>query len=152
MKPAVSALFLSLLVQDPVCDHGTRGPSSPIDLKEVARVHAEMSRAVESFRVERPESLTWPPFESGLPACRIRKSRRHRVAALPPDMKPLLFAPAGSAVPPDALLVATRARSLRDVSIPADPQLAGRFGVACVPTLVRPLSATEVELTEGDGP
>ena len=152
MRPFASALLLSLMAQEPVCDHGTRGPAAPVNLREVARLHDEMSRHVDSLKVNPPSDLAWPAFESGLPACRTRKVRRHSVVPLPSGMKPLFFAPAGSAIPPDALWVATKARSIRDVAIPADPHLAARLGVTCAPTLVRPISATEVELLEGGGP
>ena len=152
MRPLASALFLAWVVQEPVCDHGSRGPTAAIHLKDVARFHQEMSQPLGVLDVERPAGVAWPAFDSGLPACRSRKTRRQVVESLPPGMKPLLFAPAGSGLPPDALLVATRARSLREVSIPADPALAARFGVLCHPTLVRPMSSSEVELTEGERP
>jgi hypothetical protein len=152
MRSLASALLFALVVQEPVCDHGTRGPSAAIHLKDVARFHDEMSQPLGELGVERPAGVTWPAFDSGLPACRSRKTRRQRVESLPPGMKPLLFAPAGSDVPSDVLLVATRARSLREVSSPADPGLAARLGVLCHPTFVRPVSTTEVELTEGERP
>ena len=152
MKPAASALLLALLFQDPVCDHGTRGASRPVDLKEVSRVHAEAARAFDTYRFDRPGSVTMPGFDSGLPHCRARTTRRVRVESLPPELKPLYFAPAGTNAPDGALLVVTRARSVADVTIPADPELAARFGVRCAPTHVRPVSPTEVELTEGGAP
>jgi hypothetical protein len=67
-------------------------------------------------------------------------------------MKPLYFAPAGSRVPEGALHVVTRARSIAEVSLPADRELTARFGVRCAPTFVLAVSATEVELTEGGNP
>ena len=152
MKPAASAILLALLVQEPVCDHGTRGASRPVDLEAVARIHAEAARAFDSHRFDRPASVSLPAFDAGLPYCRMRATRRVRVEPLPPEMKSLLFAPAGTETPADAILVVTRARSMADISIPADPELAARFGVRCAPTFVRPLSATEVELTEGGTP
>jgi hypothetical protein len=152
MKAAASALLLALMSQDPVCDHGVRGSTSPVDLREVARLHAETARAFDSMSFARSGVFTLPPFDSRLPSCRGRTVRRVRVALLPPEMKPLYFASAGSAAPGDALLVATRARSLADVSVPADPELVERFGVRCSPTLVRPVGTTEVELVEGESP
>src|SRR5262245_15223736 len=152
MKRAGSAILLALLVQEPVCDHGIRGDSKSVDLEQVARIHEEAGRAFRSFSFDRPESTFLPAFDSGLPFCRSRTVRRARVEPLPPEMKPLYFASAGSEPPEGALLVVTRARSIADVSIPADPELAARFGVRCAPTLVRPVSATEVELTEGGRP
>lgn len=150
MKPAASVVFLALMAQEPVCDHGSRGPSAPVNLREVERIHAEMAAALDSMSAARPEPFGWPAFESGLPACRAVRTRRHRVDLLPAGMTPLLFAPAGADVPPGALHVVTRARSIRDLPIPADPALAARLGVRCAPTLVRPVSSTEVELAEGD--
>lgn len=152
MKAAGSAILALLLVQEPVCDHGSRGASNPVDLKTVARLHAELTRDFEAFVSPPPERSPIPAFDSGLPACRARSTRRVRVEPLPPEMKPLHFAPAGSRIPPDALLVVTRARSIVEVALPADPELAARFGVRCSPTFVRPLTATEVELTEGGTP
>jgi hypothetical protein len=152
MKAAGSAILALLLVQDPVCDHGSRGDSRTVDLKSVARLHAELAREVDAFAVPPPERTSIPAFDSGLPACRARSTRRVRVDPLPSEMKPLYFAPAGSAVPADTLLVVTRARSILEVSIPADRELAARFGVRCAPTFVRPVTPAEVELTEGGHP
>ncbi|HKS17032.1 MAG TPA: hypothetical protein VJU16_06950 [Planctomycetota bacterium] len=152
MKPAASAILLAFLVQEPVCDHGVRGASTAVDLNEVARIYEETKRAFRSFSFDRPVPHALPGFDSGLPFCRSRTVRRARIESLPPEMKPLYFAPAGSETPEGALLVVTRARSIADVSIPADPELARRFGVRCSPTFVRPVSATEVELTEGGRP
>lgn len=149
MKPAASALLMALLVQDPVCDHGSRGAARPVDLKEVARIHGELRKAFHSFAFDPKVPFSVPSFESGLPACRSRATRRTRVEPLPSGMKPLYFAPAGIDVPPDAIHIVTRARSLAEVSVPADPELTARFGIRCSPTLVRPVSPTEVELEEG---
>lgn len=149
MKPVASALLLSLLVQDPVCDHGSRGATRPVDLKEVERLHQEAARAFESLSFPSAPDFSWPSFDSGLPACRSRAVRRLRVETLPPEMKPLLFAPAGSETPSEVIRVATRARSIAEASIPADKELAARFGVRCWPSLVRPVTSSEVEITEG---
>lgn len=152
MKPAASAILVALLVQEPVCDHGTRGAHRAVDLEAIARIHAEAARAFGAFAFDRSDSVSWARFDSGLPQCRLRATRRVRVEPLPPEMKPLFFAPAGTETPADAILVVTRARSIADMSIPADKELSARFGVRCAPTHVRPLSPTEVELTEGGTP
>lgn len=152
MKSAGSAILLALLVQDPACDHGNRGACRPVDLKAVALVHREAARVFDSFAFDRPGPTARQGFDSGLPYCRARGTRRIRVETLPPEIQPLYFAPAGSATPPGAILVVTRARSIADVSIPADPELAARFGVRCAPTHVRPVSSTEVDLAEGESP
>ena len=152
MKPAGSAILALLLVQDPVCDHGSRGAAHPVDLKAVARLHSELAREFDQFVSPPPGRFSIPAFDSGLPACRSRSTRRVKVDPLPSEMKPLYFAPAGGAVPADALLVVTRARSVLDVSLPADRELAARFGVRCAPTFVRPVASGQVELTEGGTP
>lgn len=136
MKAAVSALLLALLVQDPVCDHGSRGTTRPVDLKEVARIHEEVARAFDSFSFLRPTSISLPSLEPGLPSCRSNNVRRVRVEPLPAELKSLYF---GTGEPPtDAIHVVT-----------ADPELVARFGLRCAPTVVRRVSETEVELTEG---
>jgi hypothetical protein len=152
MRSAASAILAALLVQDPACDHGSRGASRPIDLREVARLHEEASRAFDSLSAVRAESFSFPPFDSGLPSCRARAVRRMRVEPLPLEMKPLYFAPAGSEPPDDAFLVATKARSVAETSLVADKELAARFGVRCSPSFVRLLAATEIEITEGGAP
>jgi hypothetical protein len=153
MKAVASAMLLALAVQDEdVCDHGTRGASRPVDLRQVARLHAEMTRSFKSLSVRPPATFSFPAFDSGLPACRSRTSRRVRVASLPAEMKPLLFAPEGTRVPPGHVHVTTRARSLKDVSAPADRELVERFGVRCVPTVVRPVRDEEADLIEGETP
>jgi hypothetical protein len=133
-------------------DHGARGATASVDLDQVARIHGEAARAFRSFSFDRPVLNSLPAFDSGLPFCRSRSVRRVSVEPVPPEMTPLYFASAGSETPEGALLVVTRARSIADVSIPADPELAKRFGVRCAPTFVRPVSPTEVELTEGGRP
>lgn len=138
MRAAASALLLALLVQDPVCDHGSRGATRPVDLKEVARIHEEVVRAFDSFSLLRPTSFSLPSFEPGLPSCRSNNVRRVRVEPLPAELSLLYFGATGSKPPPGALHVVT-----------ADPELVARLGVRCAPTAVRRVSDTEVELTEG---
>src|SRR5262245_49404765 len=111
-----------------------------------------MSRTFDSLSISRPPPFAYPAFDSGLPACRSRATRRMRVDELPPEMKPLYFASEGSDVPPGSLHVTTRSRSIRDVAIPADRELTAHFGVRCAPTLVKPVSPVEVELMEGESP
>ena len=145
---AASAALLVLLGQDPVCDHGTRGAARPVDLREVARLHRDSARAFE-LSVDRPSRVTLPGFDSGLPSCRRRQTRTVRVESLPPDLKPLYFATAGSEIPADSILVATKARSVSDAPLLATTEVAARFGVRCVPTRVRPVGPADVELEEG---
>ena len=153
MKAAVSAVLLALVVQDAdVCDHGTRGASRPVDLKQVARIHDEMTRTIKSLEAPAPTTFKFPAFDSGLPSCRSRSIRRIRIAYLPPEMKPLFFAPEGTRVPLDHVHVTTRARSLKDAAVPADRELVERLGVRCVPTVVRPVNEEEAELIEGETP
>ncbi|HEY3225700.1 MAG TPA: hypothetical protein VGK61_01735 [Planctomycetota bacterium] len=150
MKAAGSLLLVAFVVQEPVCEHPTRGESRPVDLGAVARVHAQVERTFEDLQQDRAVPYLPSTFDSGLPACRTRGKRRIRVQTLPAEMRPLLFAPAETRTPPGAILIATRARSIADIAIPADPELAARFGVRCAPTLVRPVGPEEVELVEGD--
>ena len=153
MKAAASAVLLALVVQDAdMCDHGTRGVSRPVDLRQVARLHDEMARTLKSLNAPSPATFTFPAFDSGLPACRSRSTRRIPVDSLLAEMKPLLFAPEGIRVPPDHLHVTTRARSMKDVGVPADRELVVRFGVRCVPTVVRPVQEDEADLIEGEAP
>jgi len=150
MRAAGSLFLIAFAVQEPVCEHPTRGESRPLDLGVVGRIHAQVEKSFEDLRQDRAVPYLASAFDSGLPACRTRATRRARVQALPPEMTSLLFAPAETRTPPGAILVATRARIVADISIPADPELAARFGVRCAPTLVRPLGPEEVELVEGD--
>jgi hypothetical protein len=152
MKAAASVILAALVAQDPMCDHGSRGPSRPIDLREVERIHDEMRRAFDSLGAVRGDDFKLPSFDSGLPSCRARSVRRVRVEPLPPEMKPLYFAPAGHEAPGDALLVATQARSVADAALLADKELAARFGVRCSPSFVRLLTPSEIEITEGGAP
>jgi len=150
MKAVASLFWVAFVVQEPICEHPTRGESRPVDLGAVARVHAQAKRSFEDLQTDRAVPYLSSGFDSGLPACRTRGTRRVRVPPLPAEMKSLLFAPAELSTPPGAILIATRARTVTAVSIPADPELAARFGVRCAPTLVRPVSPEEVELDEGD--
>lgn len=138
MRAAASALMLALLVQDPVCDHGSRGATRPVVLKEVARIHEEVVRAFDSFSILRPTAFSLPSIKSRLPSCRSHNVRRVRVEPIPAELSLLYFGAAESEPPPRAIHVVT-----------ADPELVARFGVRCVPTAVQRVSDTEVELTEG---
>src|SRR5262245_10360199 len=126
---AVSSALLLLLGQDAVCDHGTRGAARPVDLREVARIHQEVARDFNSLALARTSPFSLPGFDSGLPHCRGRRTRTVRVESLPPDLKPLYFAPAGSDAPADSILVATRAQSVSDAALLAVPEVTNRFGV-----------------------
>ena len=149
MKAAASLIFLVLVVQDPVCDHGIRGASRPVDLTAVGRAHALAAKAF-ILAVENAAAVPSLKFDSGLPHCRGRSVRRLRVDRLPEGMKTLHFAPAGTPPPEGALPVATSVRSVSEAFLTAAPELAARFGIRCAPTLVKPLSPEEVELVEGE--
>jgi hypothetical protein len=151
MKAASAALLL-LLGQDAVCDHGTRGPARPVDLREAARIQDEVVRGFTAPSLPRMSQAPLPSFDSGLPSCRARRTRTVRVASLPPDLKPLYFAPAGTEVPAEAILVASRARTVADAPLLAVREVTERFGIRCAPTWVRRVGPDEVELAEGGGP
>jgi hypothetical protein len=136
--------------RDEIHVHAARGRTVPVSLDRVARaredVAARLARAVDAaaaFPADRP-------YESGLPACGARRTRRVRTAVPEPLVgRSLSFAPEGSFAAAD-VRIATSAPSLRglDADALADPALAGRLDVRCRPTLVRLISEVELELVE----
>jgi hypothetical protein len=133
-----------------ICTHPTRGESRAVSLEAVGRAQDDVKRRL---------SLSWDkslrinaetPFDSGLPACGLRQTRRIRTT-LPADIvgKTIAFAP-GDRLPAADVRVATSARRIFDVQADAlaDRTLTERLGVRCAPTLVRALSEVELELVE----
>lgn len=139
MRTLASAALAALLVQEAVHDHGTRGAVRPIDLAAVARVH---ERAIKAFAwtAPRAEAAILNPATPDWPACRFRSTRRAKVEPLPEGLPPLYFAKAGRPAPEGALAVGSA----------GDREAGARLGVRCLPTLVRRIDATEVELVEGE--
>ncbi len=148
MKPAVSVLAL-LLIQDPACDHGTKGDSKAVDFDAVAKAHRDAAKAfaVRVGKAAFADGLD-QPFDSGLPACRVRETRKVKVEQIPAALvgKRITFGPESKG----DLWVVTKAKRWRDLSsgVPASRELAARLGVRCVPVSVKVLSATEVEIAE----
>lgn len=138
-------------VREHVCRHPSKGATRRIDLGQVRRAQASIREAF-AFSAAKAERVSLDgPFESGLPAC-ATAGRRRAAVVTPPEMagRTLAFAPEGK-FPQADLRVATSARRVRDVEADAlaDPALAARLGVRCVPTVVRILSEVELELVEG---
>ena len=136
--------------QESVCVHPARGDSKAMSLDAVARAQDEVKRRL-SISWEKSTKLSLDaPFDSGLPACGTRQTRRIRTI-LPPDLvgKTLAFAPADR-MPAADVRVATSARKIIDVQADAlaDKTLTERLGVRCAPTLVRAISEVELELVE----
>ncbi len=148
--PLVAICMIWAAQEDSVCVHPTRGDSHAVSLDAVGRAQDDIKHRL---------ALSWEssmklggeqPFDSGLPACGSRKTRRFRTA-LPPDMvgKTIAFAPSDRM--PDAdVRVATSVRKLIDVQADAlaDRTLIERLDVRCAPTIVRGLSEVELELVE----
>lgn len=136
--------------EDAVCHHADRGESRMVDLDAVARAQDEVKRRL-SFGWEKAPRLTADqPFESGLPACSGRQTRRLRTS-VPAELvgKSIAFAPSDRMFKAD-VRVATSARRIveLDADALADRALSERLGVRCTPTLVRAISEVELELAE----
>jgi hypothetical protein len=142
--------LLSAAPAEEVHAHAARGRTAPVSLDRVARaqqdVAVRLARAADlaaAFPADRP-------YESGLPACGARRTRRVRTK-VPEALvgRSLSFAPEGRFAAAD-VRVATSAPSLRGLNADAlaDPALAERLEVRCRPTLVRLISEVELELLE----
>lgn len=154
MSGKAAALFaLCLLCAAPAEEvhvHPTRGAAAPLSLDRVARARRDVAlrfaRAAEkaaAFSID-------APFESGLPSCGPRRTRRVRTPLHAGLVgRSFSFAPEGRFAAAD-VRVATSARSLRTLEADAlaDRELAGRLDVRCRPTLVRVISEVELELVE----
>lgn len=136
--------------QETVCVHPTRGDSKAVSLEAVARAQDEVKRRLAVSWEKSMKLSAESPFDSGLPACRTRQTRRVRTT-LPAEVVGKTFAFAPSERLPEAdVRVATSARRILDARADAlaDPALVERLGVRCSPTLVRALSEVELELVE----
>lgn len=136
--------------QETVCVHPTRGDSKAVSLEAVARAQEEVQRRLGASWEQSTKLSVDSPFDSSLPACRTRQSRRVRTS-LPAEVvgKTFAFAPA-ERMPEADVRVATFARRILDARADAlaDPALVERLGVRCSPTLVRAISEVELELVE----
>lgn len=146
--------------------HGGRGDSHPIDLAAIERGYDEVESAVRRNlkrrirrEIRRPATSAKPGFDSGLPSCRSRSTRRVRLA------RPLRGAMRGRAVwffdgkdpdrvrmpskilsDKDAIIFCVRLTRLEDLGRLrkrlgrkvrlAPGRLAGALGVRCAPSVV----------------
>lgn len=143
-------LFVCAFQEDPVCDHPDRGNARTVSLETISRAQEDVKRRLA---VSWDRSLTLsadPSFDSGLPACGPKRTRRVQTR-LPPEIvgKTIAFAPADRMLQAD-VRAATSARRLLDVQADAlaDRALVERLDVRCAPTLVRCVSEVELELVE----
>jgi hypothetical protein len=139
-----------VLWDEDVCTHPARGDSTAVSLEAVGKAQDEVKRRLavswdKSFKISADG-----PYESGLPACGFRQTRRIRTQ-LPPELvgKSIGFGPSDR-IPPADIRVATSARRILEVQADAmaDRMLSERLGVRCSPTLIRALSEVELELVE----
>lgn len=139
-----------LLWDEEVCNHPARGDSKPVSLEAVARAQEDVKKRLALSWDKSLKISADAPFESGLPGCGGRQTRRVRTAL--PDAfvgKSVGFGP-NDRIPSADVRVATSARRILDVHADAlaDRMLIERLGVRCTPTLVRALSEVELELVE----
>jgi len=146
----VAGCLAWVLWDENVCTHPARGDSRAVSLDAVEKAQDEVKRRLalswdKSLRISADG-----PYESGLPACGFRQTRRIRTA-LPPEFvgKTVGFGPSDR-IPSADVRVATSARRILEVQADAlaDRMLSERLGVRCSPTLVRALSEVELELVE----
>ena len=141
---------LGVVPEESVCRHARAGRSSAVSLDRVRGAQEAVARrfAAAAEAAARPQAEAG--FESGLPACAARRTRRVR-REVPAALvgRTFAFAPEGL-FPPADVRVATSSRSLwsLDADGLADAALADRLDVRCRPTLVRTLSEVELELVE----
>jgi hypothetical protein len=136
--------------ESPVCNHPDRGDCRTVSLDAVARAQEEVR---DRLAVSWDRSLNLSAaqsFDSGLPACGARRTRRIPTR-LPPELvgKTIAFAPADR-MPAADIRAVTSARRLLDVQADAlaDRALLDRLDVRCSPTIVRCTSEVEIELLE----
>src|SRR5262249_7168650 len=136
--------------EESVCVHASRGDSRAVSLEAVSRAQDGIKQHLAMTWDQTMKLSTETPFESGLPACTMRQTRRVRTA-VPPDLvgKTIAFAPADR-LPQADVQVATSARRIIDIHADAlaDRPLVERLEVRCAPTLVRAISEVELELVE----
>lgn len=149
-KAAVLIALCVLCVDDAPHAHPSRGASVPVSLERVRRAREDVASRFARVAAEAATLRADRPFESGLPGCGARRTRRVRMS-LPAELagRSLSFAPEGRFAAAD-VRVATSARSLKelDADALADRALVERLDVRCQPTRVRILSEVELELVE----
>src|SRR6185295_17100889 len=90
------AICLACASQDgAVCLHPTRGDSKPVSLDTVGKAQEDVKRHLAITWEKSTKLSTDMPFDSGLPACGMRQTRRVRTT-VPPDLvgKTIAFAAA----------------------------------------------------------
>jgi hypothetical protein len=155
MMPSKSVLLVLVCLacatqEETVCIHPARGDTKPVSLETVAKAQQEIQQRLAMTWDKSTKLSTEMPFDSGLPGCKARQTRRVRTT-VPPDLvgKTIAFAPADR-IPPADVRVATSGRKIIDIEADAlaDRALVDRLGVRCAPTLVRAISEVELELLE----
>lgn len=150
-RPLLALLACAFLGEpEDVCRHPSSGTTCRVSTDGVARAQ-ESVRAHLAWTVEQAGRISLDaPYDSGLPACRGRNRRSVRAEA-PRALvgKTIAFAPQDR-MPRADVRVASSARRIAavDADALADPELAARLGVRCVPTLVTVRSESELELVE----
>ncbi len=136
--------------EESVCMHPSRGDSRAVSLEAVAKAQESIKQHLAITWEKSTKLSADMPFDSGLPACGSRQTRRLRTT-VPAELlgKSIAFAPADRPLRAD-VQVATSARRISDIQADAmaDRQLVDRLGVRCTPTLVRAISEVEFELVE----
>ena len=133
-----------------VCEHPVRGSCRRVSLEDVEKAQEGVKRQLTATWEKSARLSGESSFDSGLPACLHRQTRRIHTT-LPPQLvgKTIAFARADR-LPRADVRVATSARRISDIEADAlaDRRLTERLGVQCTPTLVRAISEVELELVE----
>ena len=151
-KAAVLIALCALGVEraEDVCRHPSRGRTVHVSLERVRRAQEGVALRFAAAADAAARMSSTAGFESGLPGCPSRTTRRVK-ATVPAALvgRRLAFAPEGR-FPEADVRIATSARSLwtLEADALADAALASRLDVRCRPTLVRVLSEVELELLE----
>lgn len=148
---ALAAFCLACAFQeDPVCNHSDRGESRTVSLEAIGRAQEEVRHRLAVSWDRSLKVSVDQPFDSGLPACGTRRTRRVPTR-IPPELvgKTIAFSPADR-MPEADVRAATSARRLLEVRADAlaDRALIERLDVRCAPTIVRCVSEVELELLE----
>ena len=136
--------------EDSPCVHPGSGESRAISLDQAAKAQETLRNRLAMSWEKSLKLTTDAAFDSGLPACKGRETRRLS-SRLPSDLvgRSIAFGPA-ERIPQSDVRVATSARRISDLRADAlaDPKLIQRLGVRCAPTVVCVISEVEVELLE----
>ena len=150
----ILALIPAILLQDAdgkVCRHKS-GRTVRFDPVRAGRARNELLQGLRatSGRVRRVSLSLDEPFDGGLPACTVRKTRlvKRPVPARLVGKTLLWTSGKGEA----DVVLRTKSPSLRVLiesgALPSDVSLARKWSVRCVPSRVRIKSRTEIEIEE----